>query len=169
MKKDDDDDANKRTPFRCLTQQSGSSSHSCSLCTVQLNRVCVQCLAPWRQALPRGVPLGFSDRKVIFGPRGVGSDVTSVSSSSGPGSSLDPEILPSFSCCSGRGGRGAEPTDSDYGGQAGGRVVGGGSGGGGSALSHPSPLTQWCFSRWQMLLNPAWPRELWWPGWVTGP
>lgn len=64
-----------------------------------------------RQALPGGVSPVFSDRKVIFGPRGVGSDVTSVSSSSRPGSSLDPEILPSFSCCSGRGGRGAEPTD----------------------------------------------------------
>lgn len=63
---------------------------------------------PGWQALTGGV---FSDRKVIFGPRRVGSDVTSASSSSGLGSSLDPEILPSFSCCSGRGGRGAEPTD----------------------------------------------------------
>lgn len=82
---------------------------------MQLNRVCVQYLASpppaRRQALPGGVSPVFSDRKVIFGPRGVGSDVTSVSSSSGPGSSLDPEILRSFSCCSGRGGRGAEPTD----------------------------------------------------------
>lgn len=113
--------------------------------TARLNRVCVQYLAPRRQALPEGVPLGVSDRKVIFGPRGVGSDVTSVSSSSGPGSSLDPEILPSFSCCSGRGGgSGAAPTDAARGG---GRVVGGGGSGGGSSLSHPSPLTQWCFSR----------------------
>lgn len=57
---------------------------------------------------------------------------------------------PEFSCCSEGGGRGAEPTRGD-------------------SVSHPLLLIQWCFSGWQMLLNPAWPRELWWLGWVTGP
>lgn len=62
---------------------------------------------PWRVYVetvtsppPPGVtsapPGGFSDRKVIFCRAQAGSDVTGPSSSSGPGSSLAPEILRSF-------------------------------------------------------------------------
>lgn len=90
----------------------------------------------------------------------VGSDVTSVSSSSGLGSSLAPEILLSFPVVLVE----VEEVWSQQrqrDGQAGRRLW--------RSLSHPSPLIQWCFSRWQMLLNPPWPRELWWLSWVTGP
>lgn len=65
---------------------------------------------------------------------------------------------PEFSCCSEGGGRGVEPADEER------------TAGGWGVVSVASlPLIQWCFSGWQMLLNPPWPRELWWLSWVTGP
>lgn len=103
----------------------------------------------------RGIA-GFLGEESYFWPPRVGSDVTSVSSSSGLGSSLAPEILLSFPVVL----REVEevwshPTRRRWAG----RVV--------SVAS--LPLIQWCFSGWQMLLNPPWPRELWWLSWVTGP
>lgn len=87
---------------------------------------------------------GFLGQEGYFWLTRVGSDVTSVSSSSGPGSSLDPEILLSFPVVLGeveevwrqqtRRGRAGE-------GRQGRQWQRWGS------LSRPSPLTQWCFSR----------------------
>lgn len=102
----------------------------------------------------------FLGQESYFWLTWVGSDVTSVSSSSGLRSSLAPEILLSFPVVLVE----VEEVWSQQrqrDGQAGRRLW--------RSLSHPSPLIQWCFSRWQMLLNPPWPRELWWLSWVTGP
>lgn len=62
---------------------------------------------------------------------------------------------PQFSCCSRRGGRGVETTDVERRtGRSGWAALVG--------LSVASlSLIQWCVSRWQMLLNPPWPTELW--------
>lgn len=111
-----------------LPRQTGSSSHSCWLSS-EGGTVSAVLVHGTRPHPP--LPLRPSNRKGIFGQRTVGSDVTSVSSSSGPGSSLDPRDSPGlfllfWERC---------------------RVYGTGWGGGCSSASHRSPLTQWCSSR----------------------
>lgn len=109
---------------------------------------------------PRGQifsePTGFlGEEKYFWLPR-VGSDVTSVSSSSGLRSGLAPEILWLFPVvlCE------VEEVWSQP-------MM---RGGWWRVLCHiPPSKIQWCFSGWQMLLNPPWPRDLWWLNWVTGP
>lgn len=102
---------------------------------------------------------GFQDRTVISGLTRAGSEVTSVSSSSGIGSSLAPEIPFSPSCCCGATWCVFVWRRRRWRRQGWWR---------GDCLLHLFLKIQWRFSGWQMLLNLCWPRERRWPGWVTG-